>query len=395
MAKANPESMRVLIACSSRRWIGEAAHCFSLYERLAARGHQPKLLVREGWELEEHARAAGMDVVSMHYRSRLSPIKDWRDIRRMAQLARQADIVHCHRGKDTWIAALALMGARRRPALIRTRHVAIPVSPSLVNKWLYARAVARIIAVSQAARNSFAARGKRWFERSLAEKIRIIHSGVDVDRFSPDRRSDSWRQSVGIEDGDILIGLIGRFQRIKGQWEFLRTSGIIARDYPRVRFLLAGRGTDKKRTRYRHIAKSVGIGDRLVILGELDDVATVIASLDIGVVASLGSEASSRIVLEYMASGRPVVATRVGGIPELLDDGNTGLTVPPSDVAALRDAICEVLKSPKKRRRLGEAARARAEEYFNLDRWCGEIENVYRDAMGIAPADPQEPAQDD
>lgn len=380
-----PPSWRILIASSSRKWISEAAHCYLLYQGLHARGHEPHLAVREEWELESRANAAGMRVVPMRFRSRFSPLSDWRDIRRMARLIRRRSIavVHCHRGKDHWIAALALRLARTKAPLIRTRHVVTPVSPNLANRWLFGRATARIMAVSNAARASFGAVDGRWLERSLAPRIRVVPPGVDLERFSQDQRSEAWRRKMGLDEEDVLIGVIGRFQRIKGQYEFLRASGIIARDYPRVWFLLAGKGTDDKRQRYRHMAGSLGIEDRFILLGELEDVASVIASLDIGVIASIGSEGSSRICLEYMASARPIVASRVGGIPDLIEDGKTGRLVPPGDVAALRTAICELLASPELRRNLGQAARARAEEHFHFDRWIDQTEDVYREALGL------------
>jgi len=389
MSPSSDESLRVLITNSSRKWISEAAHCFLLYENLAERGHLPLLAVREGWALETRARAAGMEVASLRFRSRFSPLSDWRDIREIQRLvARHSiDIVHCHRGKDHWIAALALRLIRSRVPLIRTRHVVTPVGAGPFNRWLFGRATSRIIAVSDAAAASLRRRSRRWFERSLASKTRLIHPGVDLVRFSPDRRSEEWRRNLGLEEGDVLIGLIGRFQRIKGQYEFLRSTGIIARDYPRVWFLLAGRGSDKKRQRYRRMAEALGIEDRFILLGELDDIASVIASLDIGVVASLGSEGSSRIVLEYMASARPIVATRVGGIPDLIEDGETGRLVPPGDVAAMRDAICDLLNSPERRRRVGEAARARAEQHFRFDQWIPRVVEVYREALGRPKAD--------
>lgn len=376
-------ALRIVIANSSRKWIGEAAHTFLLYQQLERRGHVPLLVVRENWDLEARARAADMRVVSLRFRSRFSPLADWHDIRQMARLIQEhaADVVHCHRGKDHWVAALAIALRGPRVPLIRTRHVVTPVSSNAFNRWLFGRATTRIIAVSRAAQASFAVANPRWFRRGLAPRMRVVHAGVDTGRFSPDRRSEAWRRKLGIDDTDVLIGLVGRFQRVKGQWEFLRSTGIIARDYPRAWFLLAGRGTDKKRQRYRHMAESLGIEDRIILLGELDDVAMVIASLDIGVAPSLGSEGSSRIVLELMASGRPIVASNVGGIPDLIEDGATGRLVAPGDVAALAATIRELLKSPELRRRLGDAGRWRAEEYFNLDRWVAQTEEVYREAM--------------
>jgi hypothetical protein len=144
MNSGSDQPLRILIANSSRKWISEAAHCFLLYENLAARGHMPFLAVREGWELESRGRAAGMDIISLRFRSRFSPFSDWRDIRQIARfVARHSiDVVHCHRGKDHWIAALALRLSRSKVPLIRTRHVVTPVSSNLFNRWLFGRASA-------------------------------------------------------------------------------------------------------------------------------------------------------------------------------------------------------------------------------------------------------------
>ena len=89
MDNRDRQSLRVLIACSSRKWIGEAAHCLALCERLAERGHVPLLVVREGWDLEARARDAGMKAVALRFRSRFSPFSDWHDVRRLAHLVRR------------------------------------------------------------------------------------------------------------------------------------------------------------------------------------------------------------------------------------------------------------------------------------------------------------------
>jgi len=189
--------------------------------------------------------------------------------------------------------------------------------------------------------------------------------------------------NVSLTKGEepIWIGLIGRFQNVKGQKFFLRAAAEVARRCPRAHFLMAGRGGENKRKYLRHFAHENGFSNRLVIEGVISDLPKIMASLDVGVIASIGSEGSSRVTLEYMASGVPVVATRVGGIPDMLEpmgESPLGLLVPPRDGHALADAIMNTIEqtdaSRERTARALEAVRTR----HNPARWVAQIEEHYR-----------------
>lgn len=351
------------------------------------------LVCRRGFMLEAHARAEGFRHVALGYSSRFSPLGDARDVAALRGLitSEKIDVIHVHRGKDHWIgmAAALLTGI----PLVRTRHVVTPVRQHFMNRWLYSRATSALLSVSSAAERSFG----RLIER--IPNHRVILSAVDHERFSPARRSEKWRKehSGNNASGEpVWIGLIGRIQHVKGQDNFLRAAALVAAQCPEARFLIAGRGGPKKRAKYLRFANDHGFGDRLTIKGTLDNLPEVMASLDIGVVASIGSEGSSRVTLELMASSVPVVVTRVGGIPELMrlerdgapppdaqhiQIGEFGLLVPPGDAEAMAEAMIRLVRDPALRSRMGEAGRRTAVRDHDPGRWAGAIEETYRTAI--------------
>lgn len=371
--------MNVLITNSARRYIGEAAHCFDLTEQLLADGHQVMLVVRRGSELDNRVSARRLQMWRLGFQHGFGWFSDLRDLWRLRWLIRafRADVVHCHRGKDHWLAAAALaLAGRPNVPLIRTRHVVMPMQQHAANRWLFGKATDYVIAVSEEAARSL---GGLW--NLLSDKMRVIYSSVDSVAFRPSRRSMDWRREIGVKPDEKLIGLIARFQGIKGQEVLLRAAAKIIEAVPNAKILLAGRGRAQRRAKYLKLAEQLVIRDHVITEETLEDVPTALASLDVGVVASLGSEGSSRITYEYMASGTPIVATRVGCIPEVLVNEETGLLVDPKEPEQLADAVIRVLTDEPLRERMRAAALERVESFYNRQRWLSEILDVYNTAI--------------
>ncbi len=368
---------RVVITNSARRWIGEAAHVLALAEGLAAEGVEVTLIVRRGHELERRARDAGLRVHALRFGSRFSPWGDLFDIFRLRRIIRaaRAQVVHCHRGKDHWCAAMALLGMRRRPALFRTRHVVTPMRGHHFNQWLMHRATDLTIAVSEAARRSLS---PIFGEENLIHTP-VIGAAVDLERFHPKRRSATVRREMfGVGDDEMVVGLVGRIQRVKGQGVFIDAAKRLAERGVKAKFVIAGAERSEGRMdRLRDRVASLGLADRFVFLGEVDEVADLIAALDVGVVASLGSEGSSRVALEIMASEVPIVATRVGALPEIIRDGTSGVLCAPGDVEALADGIELLLRADDLRVEFADAARRHVEQWHSPDLWLGTIQRLY------------------
>ncbi len=373
-------SLRILLLNSARRWIGEAAHTFTLARALESRGHWVLLGVRRGFELEKRAAAEGLRYRAFTLNSRFIPWDDLRDTRAIRQILRdeKIDLIQVNRGKDHWLAAAAQLFAARPPVpLIRARHVVTPAKDHWVNRWLYSRATDAVLSVSQAARSSLgplaalAAHGD-------PRRDRVLYSAVDADLFSPNRRSEATRNQLGAAPGDVVIGLVGRIQRIKGQRPFLEAAARVARLHPHTRFVLAGRGTPEQTQALREYAENAGLPrENLILLGVVDNLPDIMAAFDIGVVASLGSEGHSRVTLEYMASALPVVATRVGGIPELLTDGNEGFLIEHGNPEMLAQRLETLVADAELRRHMGETGRQTTTTRFHPTRWIGEVEDFY------------------
>lgn len=374
--------LRILILNSARKFIGEAAHCIALAEQLRAHGHGALLVARRNYELERHARERGISTEPLTFNSSFNPVLDFRDLMNLRRLVRREapDVIHCHRGKDHWLAAqLRFVGLGSIP-IVRTRHVVVPMREHILNRWLFSRATARVIAVSSKAAESLGSLGMKQ-----GTHLRVIYSAVDICRFSPDHRNPGFRTQVGTPPDAPFVGLVARIQNIKGQRVFLQAAKLILAEFPECRFLVAGAGSEWKFTALRDAAREIGTEGQTVFRGWLENVEEAVASLDVGVIASLGSEGSSRVAYEYMASGVPVVATSVGCIPEIVRNGETGLVIPPNDPTALAEAVLRVLRDKSFARRMRDTALDHVRTHHTLERWISDVLEVYHAAVGKAP----------
>jgi glycosyltransferase involved in cell wall biosynthesis len=203
------------------------------------------------------------------------------------------------------------------------------------------------------------------------ERVFVVHNGVDPAAL---RAQAEGSAPAGMPDGTgSLVGSIARLEPVKGIGDFIAAAGIVSEGRPDVRFVIAGTGPLETELRTAAVA---GLGSRLALVGHVARPAQLIVALDVLVLASL-SEGLPTVLLEAGALGVPVVATAVGGTPEIVVDGVTGLLVPPRDPAALADAITALVRDPDRARAMGEAGRRRVEEHFTADRMVAETLAIY------------------
>lgn len=210
-------------------------------------------------------------------------------------------------------------------------------------------------------------------------KIVVIRNGVDLSRFDQPTDALKIRRELGLPDDVPLVTVVSRLNRMKGLEQFLEAAAAIRVRVPEARFLIVGETAPNDRpylSVLTGLAERLGLSDRVVFAGLRTDVPQLLASATVSVMPSL-NEALSNVLLESMAAGVPVVATRVGGTPEAIQDGVNGLLVEPGDPAALANAICDVLAQPELARRLGFAARESITERFSIDRMVSATEELY------------------
>ena len=214
-------------------------------------------------------------------------------------------------------------------------------------------------------------------------KIAVIRNGVDLARFDDLPPPLLLRRELGLADDTPLVGVVSRLTRLKGLEHFLEAAAIIRSRVPGVHFLVVGE-TSPMDLEYledlREFAARCGVAGHVTFTGLRTDVPAVLSSLTVSVMPSL-NEALSNVVLESMAAGAPTVATRVGGTPEAVSDGVSGILVPPADSAAMADAVVHLLKDQQLAAHLGRSARARVVEHFSVRRMVRATEDLYTDLL--------------
>ena len=233
------------------------------------------------------------------------------------------------------------------------------------------------VAVSSAVRNALCASGIE------AERVHVIANGVDVEALEAAAEADAVGVGSRVREvaggGAPLVGYVGRLAPVKGAEYFVRMAAQLATLVPDARFLVAGSGPEEGRL--REIAAAHRLGERLAFLGHVSPAAPVLAACDVVVLPSL-SEGMPTTALEAMALVTPVVATAVGGLAEVVADGETGILVPPADAGALADAVAGLLADPARARAMGEAGAARVAERFGLERMVAEYVALVEELAG-------------
>jgi len=208
-------------------------------------------------------------------------------------------------------------------------------------------------------------------ERISPKKVEVIYNGVNLERFD---RCRAGRPPFGLRGSEPVVGIIANLNPVKGHVYFLEAAARVARRVSQVRFLLIGDGVLRPDLEVR--AEQLGIADRVVFAGSRQDIPYLLKWTDVVVLSSL-AEGFSNAVLEGMAAGKPVVATRVGGNAEAVVEGETGFIVPPRNADALADRILLLLGDEEVSRRMGDAGRRRIEKLFSVDRMISDTEALY------------------
>jgi glycosyltransferase involved in cell wall biosynthesis len=255
-----------------------------------------------------------------------------------------------------------------------------------VQRWM-CRLADRVVANADAV--------KRWLvgEGYDARKISVIRNGIDLARFAPRPAGTRLREELGLPRTAPLVAVLSRVSPLKGLQHFLQAAAELSVTCPDARFLIVGEpspGEDEYERELRRSATALGLDRRVIFTGLRLDVPEVLSEVAVSVLPSL-SEGLPNSVLESMAAEVPVVATRVGGTAEAVDDGVTGLLVPPGDTPALTRAISRLLQDRDLARRLAGAGRQRVVERFSIEGMVRQTERLYDELLGArrrpAPGD--------
>jgi glycosyltransferase involved in cell wall biosynthesis len=333
----------------------------------------PVVLCLDGvGELGARLQEEGVPVVALGRR----PGLDFRVARQLAReiAGRDLEVIHAHQYTPFFYTALARLVVPHRVHVIFTEHGrhfpdTVSVRRRLVNRWLLARLADDINAVC------------RFSARSLAEvdgfgdrSIEIIENGIDATRHNEWVDPTGVRSRLGLDARRRYVICVARFHPVKDHVTLLRAFATVAAVRSDVDLLLVGDGP--LRPQLQSLVETLGIGHRTRFLGLRADVPELLQAADLFVLTSL-SEAASLTLLEAMAAGLPVVVTAVGGNPEIVEEGEQGYLVGREDAGAAAAAMLGLLDDPAQARVMGQSARHRAHERFQLSRTIGQYYGLY------------------
>jgi len=365
--------MRIAHIEAGRHLYGGAAQVNYLLEGLTGRGVENLLLCPPGSEVGAAAPAALV---------RELPMRGELDVmllpRLIAELRRlKPDLVHVHsrRGADLYGGLAATLAGV--PAVL-TRRVDAP-EPAVFARLKY-RPYRAVVALSRAIERQLAEAGV------ARERVTLIPSGVDTQRFRPDAAArERLRAAFALPSGALVVGVVAQLiERKRHSWLFALLPELVW-EWPALRVLCFGRGPLEHRLRAELDER--GLGTQVVLAGYRADLPALVPGLDL-LVHPAEREGLGLALLEGASAGVPVVACAVGGVPDVVVDGETGVLVPRDDAGAMVRALRALLASPDERRRLGTAARQHVERRFDLGRLVAAHHSLYTRVLGERAASP-------
>jgi glycosyltransferase involved in cell wall biosynthesis len=324
----------------------------------------------------EELREAGVRFIGLQRRSRFD-ISSWRELISFAR-EWEAEVLHTHMvGSNFWGAVLA--PRMKVPVFVAHEHTwsfqGAPLRKFADRRVIAARADA-FIAVSRDDQRKMIE-----IERIPPEKTRFIPNGIAL---AAGRERHDVRAELGLSPDGPVIGVVAVPRPQKALDVLLRATAVMLESVPDVTVLVVGGSMDGSTGGHleelQRQASGMDLGDSVRFLGSRQDVPDILAALDVAVLSS-DYEGSPLSILEYMDAGKPVVSTRVGGVPDLVEDGVTGLLVEPQDPEALAAAVVELLRDPQRAARMGEAGRERRRREFTIDATARHVEALYEELL--------------
>ncbi len=280
-------------------------------------------------------------------------------------------VVNTHSGIDSWIGALAAKIART-PVLVRTRHLNLPLRRNWLNFVHYLPD--RLVSCGEVMRTHLV-EGCGF----PSEQICNIPTGIDFPKFLPSATRERVRQGLGVVESTFLVLMVGIIRSVKRYEIALKAFASFLELFPNAHLMIVGDGP--VREEMESLAKNLGISKSVTFAGYRENVPDLMASSDAFLLTSK-SEGVPQVVTQALGLGLPVVATAVGGVPELIEHEKTGLLVPAEDPEAVKDALVRLAKDPVKAKQMGAEGKIRAHARFSLNAMLNTTEHLLVELVG-------------
>lgn len=337
-----------------------------LLKRLNRGKYHPVVVCPAVGSLYDELKRIGVEthIVRMNTLRNLNFLLWVKTINRLVQLikSKKIQIIHSNGSRATIFGGIAAR-LTKTPLIW---HVRIVNSDKLLDRLL-ARLASKIIVISKAVSRRF-----NWL-KNKEDKVVLVYNGIDLERFKPNVGIRKVR-GESLSSKTPMVVTVGRLDWYKGHKYLLEAAEKIVQTLPDARFLIVGDGGYRKRLENQ--VKQLNLDENVIFTGNRKDIPEILAGIDLFVLSSV-SEGFGRAVAEAMACAKTVVATKAGGLSEVVEDGITGRLVSPKNSTALAEAIIELLKDKKKAENMGIAGRKRVEKLFSIERNVKSIEELY------------------
>ena len=364
--------LKVLLCDSSPNWGGQQYRLVREALWMKERGHEVHVLCGVRSELAARMRKHAPHIPVETLRSWGGPLGLLEFLWKTARAA--PDIIHTHSGQDAFWASLFHFAGR---TVVHSCHMTVPPEMKARRKFPYRSGCSRTIASAAFIKSDLAA------VTGIPEaRVDVVGEGVDLNEFHPEVSGSGFRAEFGIPEKASLFGMVAMIRGDKGHKHFLKAAAEVLERFPSARFVIAGDGPESlvEKLTLRVQNEFPRQPSPVILAGYREDVPAILAALDALVVPSL-KEAQTIVIPQAFATGKPVIASRVGGIPEIVTHGVNGWLVPAGDDRALADAMMRFAESPDLRLRLGRAGLDLARQELGFDQKMELVLASYRRAM--------------
>ena len=362
--------LRVLHTESSCGWGGQEIRILTEMEGMIGRGYELQLLCPAESTIYDVAKKHDLPVTALpiarkNVRGLLS-LRKWLKRNRV-------DVVITHSSTDSWLTAVACQTMLHPPRIIRLRHVSASVPNNFPTRWLYQHACEHIVTTGTCIREQLVK------ENGFApHRITSIPTGLDLQKFSPGDR-EAARKELGLPVSKHLIGIIATLRSWKGHAHLIEAFSRLIERHENLHLLIVGEGP--VREPLETLVEELNLKQEVTFAGNQENTVPWFRSIDTFVLPSYANEGVPQALMQAMACGLPVIGGAVGGLPETIEDGKTGLLFPPKDVPALVAAIEKLLENSEFARQMGDAAAQVAREKFGIDLMLDKMGQVIENAM--------------
>ena len=356
--------MKILHTESSQGWGGQEIRILAEAEGMRARGHELFVGAPAAHRIFREAQARGLAVADLPLARKrpagVTALRRW--IR-----AHRPDVINTHSSIDSWLVSLACATLARPPAIVRTRHVSVPVARTLGNRWLYGAAAAHVVTTGEMLREQLVR------DNGLApERVTSVPTGIRPEVFAPGDRAAA-RRETGLPEAGLLVGIVATLRSWKGHRYLIDAFARLARRDATL--VIVGDGP--QRAALERQAAEAGLASRVLFAGDRREVAPWFRALDVFALPSYANEGVPQALVQAMMTGLACVTTAAGAIPEIARDGETALVVPAEDADALARALARLADDAALRERLGAAARAWCVAHHSYDAMLARMESIF------------------